>query len=652
MAFAMPFETDEMLEAPDAGRELPSADSIRPTGALWAGTWAGQQTYAVAAVFPDGSSGLVPCSALSWEEQTDELAGRISAEFPDDNLEDGRPLSSLITLGTPLTVLAALQPHLELVEVARGMVDEVSPSDGHGGTFSVIAYDPIHALLTSEIDIAFGSGQGIGNAIRSVCEEWSITLADLDQQLDDASTSGSMVFHGETLADVLTKLLAQVPMPEGEFSSGRWVWRMTAGVLEAVQVGKSSPVYWLQERQSALSTSARVDASAVVSKIVITGVSTGGGADFEPFVAQSTDAPNRVIGTYEGADQSRGTRQAILNITDNMSVEDVERKAREMFAQKGYPRYDRSIEAPDIPMIRRYDQVRVTAGSLDGYFAIESISHDQGAATMSLKLGNLQTVPLEGTFTLIDASAIPPPSSTGTGSSAGSGQYVGLSGPVSAAQVCALARAAGFADPVTATAISRAENGSGNLSAMSATRDIGLWQINETWWPKFGGQAALTDAMNNAKAAKAIFDVQGWGAWSTYKGGQYRSHLDEAAAACAQNAQLPSQSSAMSTGSGASTSALAAAIQPWLGVPYVFGGTSKSGVDCSGFTQAVYKQLGVGLPRVAQAQYDATRRVPSGQEQPGDLVFFSGTYNSGSPVSHVGIVANPNTKEMIHCGDP
>lgn len=70
----------------------------------------------------------------------------------------------------------------------------------------------------------------------------------------------------------------------------------------------------------------------------------------------------------------------------------------------------------------------------------------------------------------------------------------------------------------------------------------------------------------------------------------------------------------------------------FLGVPYVFGGTSTSGFDCSGFVQHVFAGLGIGLPRTADAQYDAGKPAVGGPRA-GDLVFFD-TYGG---VSHVGI---------------
>jgi len=72
----------------------------------------------------------------------------------------------------------------------------------------------------------------------------------------------------------------------------------------------------------------------------------------------------------------------------------------------------------------------------------------------------------------------------------------------------------------------------------------------------------------------------------------------------------------------------------YIGVPYVFGGTTPGGFDCSGFTRYVFANAGISLPRTADAQYEVGTPIAYDDLIAGDLVFFS-TYTYGA--SHVGI---------------
>ena len=91
----------------------------------------------------------------------------------------------------------------------------------------------------------------------------------------------------------------------------------------------------------------------------------------------------------------------------------------------------------------------------------------------------------------------------------------------------------------------------------------------------------------------------------------------------------------------------------YLGYPYVWGGSSPStSFDCSGFVCWVFTNSGVhNLPRTtAQGIYDQCTPVSAVDAKAGDIIFFTGTYNSAGAVSHVGIYCGNGT--MIHCGDP
>ena len=81
----------------------------------------------------------------------------------------------------------------------------------------------------------------------------------------------------------------------------------------------------------------------------------------------------------------------------------------------------------------------------------------------------------------------------------------------------------------------------------------------------------------------------------------------------------------------------------YTGVPYVWGGSSPKGFDCSGFTSYIMSENGITIPRVSANQYYFGKWVNKDQLQPGDLVFFT-TYKPGP--SHVGIYLGNN--QFVH----
>ena len=89
------------------------------------------------------------------------------------------------------------------------------------------------------------------------------------------------------------------------------------------------------------------------------------------------------------------------------------------------------------------------------------------------------------------------------------------------------------------------------------------------------------------------------------------------------------------TPKGLNRDAVLLSLVGYLGAPYVYGGSTKTGIDCSGFTGAVYSAaVHMSLPRSAHDQYDVGKEVGPADLEFGDLVFFNTT---GESPSHVGI---------------
>jgi hypothetical protein len=464
--------------------------------------------YALWARLKDGTTGLVPVSNLSWEELKGEVATRISIDFPDTEVEQGF-LSELIELDAPVAVMASDHSADALVPVAHGTIWDINPPDGEQGTFSCIAYDPLQALHHNEIDDWYPSGMKYGDLIRAFAAKHGITLGLVHESLDSVQASVQSI-QGKTLATTILDWL------DLAFSAGtpRLVTRSTltsaddpsvqTSVLDIVPVATNETVYWIKSGESSLGLNRHISRSNLVTRVVAVGQS-------------EDDKASPVIARLDG-DTDRGIWQKILRIDEHKTVEEVQSAAQAILNQYGRPQDERSLKSVDRPRVRKFDKVRVSTGSMDGYAVVEGVTHDANNRTMNMVLGNLVDAPETGTFTLIDANAIP------------------------------------------------------KLSA--------------------GGKGKL-----NSKVAG---------------------------------------------------SSLSAAINPWIGVPYLFGGSTKKGVDCSGFTQAVFQSLGVSLPRTAQTQYNATTRVST--PAVGDLVFFEHTYATSDRITHVGIYVGDD--QMVSAIEP
>ena len=113
-----------------------------------------------------------------------------------------------------------------------------------------------------------------------------------------------------------------------------------------------------------------------------------------------------------------------------------------------------------------------------------------------------------------------------------------------------------------------------------------------------------------------------------------------------------SGSEGISGGGGTTGQNIADEASQFEGTPYVWGGTTPEGFDCSGFTQYVFGQEGITLPRTSEEQATAGTAVASlSDAQPGDLVFFAGSDGTASSPGHVGIyIGNGEMIDAPHTG--
>lgn len=129
-----------------------------------------------------------------------------------------------------------------------------------------------------------------------------------------------------------------------------------------------------------------------------------------------------------------------------------------------------------------------------------------------------------------------------------------------------------------------------------------------------------------------------------------------APSAAALNGTASSETASSGSTASVTGAQILAEAQKYLGTPYVYGGASPAGFDCSGFVYYVLKQLGFSPYRTPASQYNQGTYVSKDNLKVGDIVFFAGTYASG--ISHVGIYAgngqfihSPNSRSTVSYSD-
>ena len=147
---------------------------------------------------------------------------------------------------------------------------------------------------------------------------------------------------------------------------------------------------------------------------------------------------------------------------------------------------------------------------------------------------------------------------------------------------------------------------------------------------------AAAEAQRQADAAAAQADAQAPAPSSSDSGSSWDNDDDDDYVAPSYSYEEPSYSYEEPSYSYGGASTAIATAQSYLGVPYVWGGESYGGVDCSGLTMLAWESAGVDLPHLSRAQYSYGTHVPIGSMEAGDLIFWSSN-GTQSGIYHVAI---------------
>jgi hypothetical protein len=300
---------------------------------------------------------------LGWEENDGELAVRISFTAKNDKTSAGL-ISSLAKPGCLVGIFASHGSTDE--EVARGYITDWKPTlSGNKDKFDVICYDELYNLQESQELIYYSSGIGTKSAITKIFDDWQIPM---DKYEGPNVTHGKLAYKTEMLSDVLLDILDDAKKKGG----GSAMIRAAKGKVSVIEWGSNTTVYHF-EADNTKQVSHKKSTSGMITRVKIIG-------------QEDDDGRSSVEAVVNGLTKF-GVRQKIYIRGKDDSVSDAQSAAQEIIDEKGQVKEDITVQAPDIPFIRKGDLVHMTVGTLKDYYYVKGIRHDadSGSMTMDLK---------------------------------------------------------------------------------------------------------------------------------------------------------------------------------------------------------------------------------------------------------------------------
>lgn len=300
---------------------------------------------------------------LGWEENDGELAVRISFTAKNDKTSAGL-ISSLARPGCLVGIFASHGSTDK--EVARGYITDWKPTlSGSKDKFDVTCYDELYNLQESQELIYYSSGIGTKSAITKIFDDWQIPM---DKYEGPNVTHGKLAYKTEMLSDVLLDILDDAKKKGG----GSAMIRAAKGKVSVIEWGSNTTVYHF-EADNTKQVSHKKSTSGMITRVKIIG-------------QEDDDGRSSVEAVVNGLTKF-GVRQKIYIRGKDDSVSDAQSAAQEIIDEKGQVKEDITVQAPDIPFIRKGDLVHITVGTLKDYYYVRGIRHDadSGSMTMDLK---------------------------------------------------------------------------------------------------------------------------------------------------------------------------------------------------------------------------------------------------------------------------
>ena len=300
---------------------------------------------------------------LGWEENENELSVRLSFTVKNDETSKGF-LSDIIKPGCLVAAYASRSAFQE-DEVARGYVENWSVGEKNSGTsLRCTCYDGLSQLQNSQDNRYFPPGTGTKQAVQGILDDWEIPQGEY---LGPDVAHGKTVFNNRYISDIILSLLDDAVKKGGE----KCILRETQGKASVVPWGGNRTVY-VFEPDNMQAVSRSVSTADLITRVKVVGQT-------------DDDGKHSVQAVLNGLTRY-GIRQRIYTRGSDESLSDAELAAQEILDTDGKIKREMSVQAPDVPYIRKGDQVYFRNGQESGYYYVKGIRHNADVYSMSIDL--------------------------------------------------------------------------------------------------------------------------------------------------------------------------------------------------------------------------------------------------------------------------
>jgi len=305
-----------------------------------------------------------PQRELSWEEQPDELAVRLQFQINNMYIQ-GSWLHKLLTLGSQIYLYCDWGTGWN--EIFRGTIYNTDSNYSALDNLTITVYDQLRQLKQTKDELYYSGGTTGSTIIRDTAARWNIPL---DKVEGPNVGLAKMPVRGQYIADIWNAVIKESKSK----GAAKYIIRSIKGKTSILLPGNNTPIYHFGSDDNIQQVRDQQDIEDLVTRVKIVG--NAGDNERRPFIAQR-----------DGRTEF-GLFQEIVE-RNNEEPGKAQQEAVYILNERGQPRKNRTLQAPDLPFLRRGDKIHVTAGSLNGYYLISGIQHQANSKSMHLQLEDI-----------------------------------------------------------------------------------------------------------------------------------------------------------------------------------------------------------------------------------------------------------------------